>query len=49
MVRAAGARGLIAVDKMGTKVLLLDPVSYATEVVRRHRSPATARTSAYSG
>jgi YVTN family beta-propeller protein len=33
MIRAAGARGLIAVDKMGTKVLFLDPVSYATEVV----------------
>ena len=29
----AGARGLIAVDKMGAKVLFLDPVSYATEIV----------------
>src|SRR5690242_19830195 len=27
------ARGLIAVDKMGGKVLFLDPVSYATTVV----------------
>ena len=25
--------GMIAVDKMGTKVLFLDPVSYATETV----------------
>jgi YVTN family beta-propeller protein len=31
--RTAGARGLIAVDKMGTKVLFLDPISYATEIV----------------
>ncbi len=29
----AGARGIIAVDKMGTKVLFLNPVTYATEVV----------------
>lgn len=29
----ANARGLIAVDKMGTKVLFLNPVTYATEVV----------------
>jgi hypothetical protein len=29
----ANARGLIAVDKMGTKVLFLDPATYATEVV----------------
>src|ERR1700760_579411 len=29
----ANARGLIAVDKMGTKVLFLDPVTYRTEVV----------------
>jgi hypothetical protein len=28
-----GTRGLIAVDKMGTKVLFLDPVGYETEVV----------------
>jgi YVTN family beta-propeller protein len=27
------SNGIIAVDKMGTKVLFLDPVSYATEVV----------------
>ena len=27
------ARGLIAVDKMGAKVLFLDPVTYATQVV----------------
>jgi DNA-binding beta-propeller fold protein YncE len=33
MAKANGARGLIAVDKMGTKVLFLDPVSYETEVV----------------
>jgi YVTN family beta-propeller protein len=33
MAKANGARGLIAVDKMGTKVLFLDPVSYQTEVV----------------
>ena len=29
----AKARGIIAVDKMGTKVLFLNPVTYATEVV----------------
>jgi YVTN family beta-propeller protein len=33
MSDAATARGMIAVDKMGTKVLFLDPVSYETEVV----------------
>ena len=33
MAKANGTRGLIAVDKMGTKVLFLDPVSYETEVV----------------
>src|ERR1700754_3655566 len=31
--QAKAARGLITVDKMGGKVLFLDPVSYATEVV----------------
>ena len=30
---ANSPRGLIAVDKMGTKVLFLDPVSYQTQVV----------------
>ena len=29
----AGARGLIAVDKKGGKVLFLNPVTYETEVV----------------
>ena len=29
----ANARGMIAVDKMGTKVLFLNPATYATEVV----------------
>ena len=33
MAKTNGTRGLIAVDKMGTKVLFLDPVSYETEVV----------------
>jgi YVTN family beta-propeller protein len=33
MANANGARGMIAVDKMGGKVLFIDPVSYATEVV----------------
>src|SRR5262245_3883618 len=33
MSDADGTRGLIAVDKMGTKVLFLDPVSYETEIV----------------
>ena len=33
MAKADGARGMIAVDKMGTKVLFLDPVTYETEVV----------------
>jgi YVTN family beta-propeller protein len=32
MSEANGARGLIAVDKMGGKVLFLNPVTYATEV-----------------
>src|SRR5262249_8780510 len=30
---AENARGMIAVDKMGGKVLFLDPATYATEVV----------------
>src|ERR1700684_792124 len=33
MTNAADSHGLIAVDKMGTKVLFLNPVSYETEVV----------------
>jgi YVTN family beta-propeller protein len=33
MADAGNARGMIAVDKMGTKVLFLDPVSYETEIV----------------
>jgi YVTN family beta-propeller protein len=33
MMISANARGLIAVDKMGGKVLFLDPVSYATAKV----------------
>src|SRR6266550_4202942 len=33
MKDASDARGMIAVDKMGTKVLFLDPVSYKTEIV----------------
>jgi YVTN family beta-propeller protein len=33
MTGADNARGLIAVDKMGGKVLFLDPSTYATEVV----------------
>src|SRR4029453_3454385 len=33
MAKAGSARGLIAGDKMGAKVLFLDPVSYETEVV----------------
>jgi YVTN family beta-propeller protein len=33
MSEANGARGLIAVDKMGGKVLFLNPATYATEVV----------------
>jgi YVTN family beta-propeller protein len=33
MAKADGARGMIAVDKMGTKVLFLDPASYETQVV----------------
>lgn len=33
MAKANGTRGLIAVDKMGTKVLFLDPSTYETQVV----------------
>jgi YVTN family beta-propeller protein len=33
MANAHGTRGLIAVDKMGTKVLFLDPETYETQVV----------------
>lgn len=33
MATTNGTRGLIAVDKMGTKVLFLDPVSYETQIV----------------
>src|SRR5262249_3601837 len=33
MAMAENARGMIAVDKMGGKVLFLNPATYATEVV----------------
>ena len=33
MTKAEPARGMIAVDKMGGKVLFLDPTTYATEIV----------------
>jgi YVTN family beta-propeller protein len=33
MAKAGNTRGMIAVDKMGGKVLFLDPTTYATEVV----------------
>src|SRR3979409_2686872 len=33
MAKAGGARGMIAVDKMGAKVLFLDPASYETQIV----------------
>jgi YVTN family beta-propeller protein len=33
MAQADGAQGIIAVDKMGTKVLFLNPKTYETEVV----------------
>ena len=33
MAKASEARGMIAVDKMGGKVLFLDPKTYATELV----------------
>jgi DNA-binding beta-propeller fold protein YncE len=33
MANAGDTHGMIAVDKMGTKVLFLDPVTYKTEVV----------------
>ena len=33
MANAGSARGMIAVDKMGGKVLFLNPVTYETEVV----------------
>ena len=33
MAKANGAQGMIAVDKMGGKVLFLDPATYETEVV----------------
>jgi DNA-binding beta-propeller fold protein YncE len=33
MAKADGTRGLIAVDKMGTKVLFLDPATYETQIV----------------
>jgi DNA-binding beta-propeller fold protein YncE len=33
MANGTGTRGLIAVDKMGAKVLFLDPVTYETQVV----------------
>jgi YVTN family beta-propeller protein len=32
MAKSNGTRGMIAVDKMGTKVLFLNPVTFATEV-----------------
>ena len=33
MANAGSARGMIAVDKMGTKILFLDPVTHKTETV----------------
>ena len=33
MANAGNSNGIIAVDKMGGKVLFLNPVTYATEVV----------------
>jgi hypothetical protein len=33
MADAKSSHGMIAVDKMGTKVLFLNPVTYETEVV----------------
>jgi hypothetical protein len=33
MSHAGEARGLIAVDKMGAKVLFLDPITYETQIV----------------
>jgi hypothetical protein len=33
MANAGNTRGMIAVDKMGTKVLFLNPATYETEVV----------------
>ena len=33
MANTGNARGIIAVDKMGTKVLFLNPATYETEVV----------------
>src|SRR5713101_6020166 len=33
MINARGARGMIAVDKMGGKVLFLEPASYETQIV----------------
>src|ERR1041385_6108215 len=33
MARADNARGLIAVDKMGAKILFLNPATYETETV----------------
>jgi YVTN family beta-propeller protein len=33
MANGGGACGMIAVDKMGTKVLFIDPVSYETDIV----------------
>ena len=33
MANIAGARGLIAVDKMGGKVLFLNPATFETEIV----------------
>src|SRR5215472_762658 len=33
MADTKSSRGMIAVDKMGTKVLFLNPVTYETEVV----------------
>ena len=33
MTNASSAGGMIAVDKMGTKVLFLDPATYETEII----------------
>jgi hypothetical protein len=33
MANATNSHGMIAVDKMGAKVLFLNPATYATEIV----------------
>ena len=49
MANENNSRGMIAVDKMGAKVLFLNPATYETEVVIDGFHPHRARASCHAG